>query len=125
MKKTFLLFVLSLLSSIAFGQQSNDISGTWKFQSVSTSNPDCKSVDYFPIESFTFSHGNEVEFNSSEGTAKASYKQIENTLKLFNFSEEGLDEEGQFEFKIKSINSTSLILTIEYECGSIDILFKK
>lgn len=125
MKKLIITIILGLTISIGYSQSEKDLVGTWNYHSVTTTNPNCKDVDYFPITTFKFSENGRAEFRSSEGTAKASYKLDNNIIELFDLSENGVKQEGSAQFQLKSVTKTALTITVEYECGSIDILFKK
>jgi hypothetical protein len=125
MKKTIFILLFCLVSTLGFSQSTQDIVGTWTFHSVTTTNPECKNVDYFPISTFKFMNNGKVEFNSSEGVAKASYTLKNKVIRLTDLSENGVKQEGSAEFGVKSVSKDTLILTIAYECGSIDIVFKK
>lgn len=125
MKKTFFTLLFSLFLTIGFGQKSQDLVGTWSFNSVTSTNQNCKDVDYFPISTFKFMANGKAEFKSSEGTAQASYKLNNNVIELFDLTENGVKQEGSAQFVLKDVGKGTLILTIEYECGSIDVIFKK
>ena len=125
MNKTLYSLIFSLFLTCGFGQSAQDIVGTWKFQAVKTTNPACKSVDSFPISTFTFRANGTAEFKSGEGHAQARYKMSNNVIHLFDLSENGVKQEGTGTFGVKSVSNDTLILTVEYECGSIDMVFKK
>ncbi|KAB1065994.1 DUF2147 domain-containing protein [Salibacter halophilus] len=125
MKKLISIIVLLFILRIGFAQNKNEIVGTWKFQSVTTTDQSCKSVDYFPINTFQFKENGKAEFKSAEGIAEASYRVDQNTIKLYDLIENGQKQEGSTQFRLKSVNNTTMILNVKYECGSIDIVFKK
>ncbi len=125
MKKTVTAIIFSLFLTLGYSQNSQNLVGTWNFNSVTTTNQNCKGVDYFPISTFKFTANGKAEFKSSEGTANASYKLVDNVIELFKLSENGVKQEGSAQFVLKSVTKDTLILTVEYECGSIDIIFKK
>ncbi|MGB1004266.1 MAG: hypothetical protein ACPGVC_08560 [Salibacteraceae bacterium] len=125
MKNLISTFLLLFVLNTGFGQNEEKIIGTWKYQSVTTTNPSCKGVDYFPITTFVFLKNGTAELNSDEGNAKANYKVNNSTIELFNLTENGVKQEGEAQFQIKSITSNTLTIMVEYECGSIDIVFKK
>lgn len=125
MKKLVATILLSLTITLGFCQSEKELSGTWNYHSVTTTNPNCKDVDNFPISYFKFMPNGKAEFKSSEGKANASYKLENNVIKLFDLSENGVKQEGSAQFVLKSVTKNTLTLTVEYECGSIDIVFKK
>jgi len=120
---TTLLFLLVL--QLGFSQNAKELTGTWKFQTVTSTNPSCKGVDYFPVQSFTFLDNGNAVFESDEGTAGASFRLNGNIIELYNLSENGVKQEGELQFIIKELSKKSLILVVEYDCGSIDIIFNK
>jgi hypothetical protein len=125
MKLLLLSFFVVLLNLNAFSQNNQDIIGTWKFEKVTTTNPKCKDVSYFPINSFKFEQNNNAEFQSVEGIAKSTYKINNQSIELTNLTENGVKIEGSVDFKLKKLTNQELILLVEYECGSIEIVFKK
>lgn len=125
MKVFFSILVCILTINIGFPQTNSKIVGSWKYQSVKTTNSDCKDVTEFPINKFVFQKNGSVEFYSIEGLAEASYKVNNSTIILFDLMENGKKQDGSSQFLIKKLDEKELILTVEYECGSIDILFKK
>ena len=125
MKKIIALLSFYLFLTLGFSQNSIELIGKWNFNSVTTTEPNCKDVDYFPISTFNFFENGKAEFKSSEGIAKASYSLSNNIIELFDLSENGVKQEGTAEFLLKSLSETTLTLMVEYECGSINIIFKK
>ncbi len=125
MKKLITTLLLSLIMSLGYSQTDKDIIGMWKFKSVSSTNPKCKNVDYFPITSFKFYDNGNAEFVSIEGNANSNYKVINKTIQLYNLTENGVKQKGTVNFYIQDLNSTSLILRLQYDCGYVDIYFTK
>lgn len=125
MKQLLTTLTFLFIFSSGFSQNKKDIIGTWNYNSVTTTNQNCKDVDYFPINAFTFLENGTAEFKSAEGLAKASYKLEHNSIILYDLLEKGVKQEGSNQLLIKSLTKNDLILTVEYECGSIDIIFKK
>tara|TARA_R110002096_G_scaffold400737_1_gene597403 strand:- start:71 stop:448 length:378 start_codon:yes stop_codon:yes gene_type:complete len=125
MKTLFSSVLLFCFASICLGQNSAEIIGSWTFTNVTSTDASCKSVDYFPIQTFKFNSDGGAEFKSGEGLAKAKFRVKENSIELYDLSENGVKQDGSAEFKIKQLTSTILILTVAYECGSIDVHFKK
>lgn len=125
MKTLLTIIVGVLIFNFSFGQDVDKLIGTWKFWNASTSNPDCKDVSYLPINTFSFKEDRLVEFKSDEGTASANYKGENSLIKLTDLSENGVKQEGNAAFEIKNLTETTLTLIVHYECGSIDLIFKR
>ena len=66
------LFFLFLMKT-GFAQEADKLVGFWEFSKVSSTDPDCKDVSYFPIYSFDFKKDGSAEFKTEEGTANAMY----------------------------------------------------
>jgi len=118
---TFAVFIMNC----CFAQNTSDLIGLWKFSDVSSTNSNCKDVSYFPINSFHFKKDGKAEFKSEEGIANADYKVVNSAIRLTNLIENGVNQAGMAEFEIKNLSATTLTLVVLYECGSIDIIFKK
>jgi hypothetical protein len=125
MNRYYLTILFFMFLKIGYSQKNNELNGTWKFQQVTTTNQNCKDVDYFPVSTFKFSDNGKAEFISEEGIFKADYTLKENIIGLYNLSENNIKQDGAAHFRIKSIDKENLIITVTYECGSIDIEFKK
>lgn len=125
MKRLLTLFFGVLIFNFSFGQDADKLIGIWKFWNASTSNPDCKDVSYFPIYTFNFKEAGLAEFKSDEGTACANYKVEKGLIKLTDLSENGVKQEGTVAFEIKNLKENTLSLKVQYECGSIDLIFKR
>ncbi len=125
MKKIFPTILFLFTFSLGFSQNNEKIIGDWNFKSVTTTNPNCKDVDYFPIYAFKFKRDGIAKFKSEEGIAQASFRLQNNYIELYNLSENGIKQGGTAQFLIKNISKTALIISVEYECGSIDITFMK
>lgn len=125
MKNLIVLAFSAFLFTTSFAQDSEKIVGLWNFSNVSTTNADCKDVAYFPINSFRFTNDGLAEFKSVEGIANAKYRVLKDKIKMTDLSENGVKQEGSAEFRIKEVTDTTLTLLVDYECGSIDIIFKK
>jgi hypothetical protein len=125
MKPFFSTLLFLFIFTLGFSQNNKKIIGNWKFKSVTSTNQECKDVDYFPIYTFNFKVDGTAEFKSEEGIAQSDYRLRDNFIELFNLSENGIKQEGTAQFIIKSISDTSLIISVDYECGSIDIIFIK
>lgn len=125
MYKFIFFFILSIVSQTGIAQNQNQIVGVWNFSEVKTSNPNCKDVSYFPIQTFVFSQDSTAELISDEGKVISDYEVQEKTIYLTNIIEDGIKRGGRAEFTVLEIKESYMKLQVEYECGNIEILFKK
>ena len=125
MTRILILSTFLFLAKIGSAQSGADLIGTWNYQSATTTNSDCKDADEFPISTFIFEKDGRAKFHSTEGVGEASYMLKKESIVLFDLIENGERQAGASQMLIRKLDEKELVLSIKYECGSVDLLFQK